>query len=307
MITVAGFNTAVDRSIRIDALLPGHVQRATHVTIHPSGKGLHVAQTIAALGEPVQLVGLINAVHRQRIGEHLQKRGVLFHGVEISGELRSNLALREASGRVTEILDPGMMIDASARQQLVDTLFRWVENSRCVVMSGSLPMGFPDDAYAQWVRMLDLPCLVDASGSALHHAADSGAHLLKPNRDEASELAGQPVTTIDDAVALAANLHARGISRPIVTLGEQGAVGFDGTDAWHASLVLDHHEHAVGSGDCFLAGVAVALARGGDLGDALRLGVACGAANAKHEEIGYVDRHLVDELYPQVRLQRLGG
>jgi tagatose 6-phosphate kinase len=304
MITVAGFNTAIDRSIRIDALQAGHVQRATSVTIHPSGKGLHVAQTIAALGEPVQLIGLVNPVHRQRISEHLEKRGVLFHGVEIPGELRSNLALHENSGRITEILDPGAVIDASARQRLVDTLFRWAENSRYVVMSGSLPLGFADDTYAQWVRALDLPCFVDASGSALHHAATSGAYLLKPNRDEASELAGHSVSTIDDAVALARSLHARGISRPIVTMGEQGAIGFDGTDAWHASLALDHHESTVGSGDCFLAGVTVALTRNGDLGDALRLGVACGAANAKNEEIGYASLEQISALLAQIRVRK---
>ena len=307
MITVAGFNTAIDRSISVDALVPGTVRRATRVDARLGGKGLHVAQTIAALGSAVQLIGLTDIFHRDHLTTHLRDRGVQFHGVERAAPLRCNLALREDDGRSTEILDPGSVIDATVRQQLLDTLFRCVENSRCVVLSGSLPPGFADDTYAELVRAIELPCLVDASGATLLKAAESGAHLLKPNRDEAGALAGQPVRSIDDAAALARSLHARGIARPVVTLGEQGAVGFDGSELWHASIEIERSGDAVGSGDCFLAGMAVELSRGGDLAEALLTAVACGAANTRHAEAGYVDRAVVDELRVQVRMKRIIG
>jgi len=62
MITVAGFNTALDKLVDVDALRPGAMQRASAVRVSFGGKGLHVAQTIAALGERVRLVGLVDAV-----------------------------------------------------------------------------------------------------------------------------------------------------------------------------------------------------------------------------------------------------
>ncbi|WP_346948400.1 PfkB family carbohydrate kinase, partial [Dyella sp.] len=119
MITVAGFNTAIDRLYTLDALEPGVVQRAAAVQAYPGGKGLHVAQTIAALGEPVQLVGLTDAFHRNLIARRMSERGVLFHGVEIPGELRHCLALRERGGRMTEVLDPGPLLQPRAQQQLL--------------------------------------------------------------------------------------------------------------------------------------------------------------------------------------------
>ncbi|MES2311720.1 MAG: PfkB family carbohydrate kinase, partial [Pseudomonadota bacterium] len=104
MITVIGFNTAIDRFIRLDTLRPGEVSRALDEQAYPGGKGLHVAQTIAALGERVQLVGLVDAAHRNMIGRQMCERGVLFHGIEIADNLRTCIALQDASGQITEIL-----------------------------------------------------------------------------------------------------------------------------------------------------------------------------------------------------------
>lgn len=310
MITVGGFNTAIDRLVTLDVLEPGTVQRATAVCSYPGGKGVHVAQTIAALGEPVQLVGLVDTMHRNFIARRMSERGVLFHGVETNGELRQCLALRERDGRISEVLDPGPLLSEAVRKQLLHTLWRAIDGSDAVVLSGSLPRGFEADTYAQIVRQAGgngLPCLVDASGEALRHVADAGAWLIKPNRDEAVQLAENAVDTVAQAAGLVRALHGRGTKRPVVTLGALGAVGFDGDSVWHASLPLRHSENTVGSGDCFLAGLAVAQQRGLPFDQALRLAVACGAANAMNEETGFVRRADVEALGARVEVRRQGA
>lgn len=308
MITVAGFNTAIDRLVTLEVLEPGTVQRAERVRGYPGGKGLHVAQTIAALGEPVQLVGLTDVMHRNFIARRMSERGVLFQGVEIPGELRQCLAVRERDGRITEVLDPGPLLSKAVREQLLYTLWRAVDSSDVVVLSGSLPRGFDADTYASIARQAGasgLPCLVDASGEVLRHVADASPYLIKPNRDEATQLAGQSLDTVEQAGALVRALFDRGIARPVVTLGALGAVGFDGDTVWHASLALTHCENTVGSGDCFLAALAVAQQRGLLLDGALRLAVACGAANAMNEETGFVERRVVESLLAEVRVVRV--
>ena len=54
-----------------------------------------------------------------------------------------------------------------------------------------------------------------------------------------------------------------------------------------------------------LAGMTVGIARGMPLDETLRLGVACGAANALAEETGYATRASVNALGPRVRVQRM--
>ena len=54
--------------------------------------------------------------------------------------------------------------------------------------------------------------------------------------------------------------------------------------------------NSVGSGDCFAAGLTLALQRGDGAAAALRLAVAAGAANATSPYNGEVDPALVVEL-----------
>lgn len=308
MIAVAGFNTAIDRFIRLDALRPGEVSRARDEQVYPGGKGLHVAQTIAALGERVQLVGLIDAAHRNLIGRRMSERGVLFHGVEITDSIRQCLALQDANGQITEILGQGPLLSGAQQAALLLDFRRSVDESELVVLSGSLPRGFPPTTYAKLVTQahdVGKRCLVDASGMAMQNALQAQPFLMKPNRDEIAELLGHPVDDVAAALAAAAELHRRGVAMPVVSMGALGAIAADVDGYWHAELTLDDVRNSVGSGDCLLAGIAVGLKRGMSLDQTLRLGVACGAANALAEETGFVERRTVEALLPRVRVQRL--
>jgi tagatose 6-phosphate kinase len=87
---------------------------------------------------------------------------------------------------------------------------------------------------------------------------------------------------------------------PVLSLGAAGAVAVSEGRAVHAWVSVPGSGHPVGSGDCLLGGVAVAIARGEGMEDMLRLGVACGAANTLSAETGWVRREDVDALRPRV-------
>lgn len=307
MITVVGINTAIDHLMRVDTLHLGEVNRTVHEQVLPGGKGLHVAQTIAALGEPVQLIGLIDAAHRNLTARRMSERGVLFHGVEIDAPLRHCIALQDADGQITEVLGQGPELGERDRTALLRAFRLALAESELVILSGSLPRGLAADTYAelaQQVHAAGKRCLVDASGEVLRQAVAARPFLLKPNRDEAEALFGRSMGDLGAAAAALRELHARGVAMPVLSLGAQGALGMDDSGVWHASVELEQVRNTVGSGDCFMAGMAVALQRGEPLQDALRLAVACGAANAAGEETGYVERRVVSALLERVRLQR---
>lgn len=306
MITVVGINTAIDHLMRVDTLHLGEVNRTVQEQMLPGGKGLHVAQTVAVLGEPVQLIGLIDAAHRNLTARRMSERGVLFHGVEIDAPLRHCIALQDADGQITEVLGQGPELGARDRTALLRAFRLALEESELVVLSGSLPRGLAANTYAelaQQVRAAGKRCLVDASGEVLRQAVAAQPFLLKPNRDEAEALFGRRVGDLDAAVAALRELHARGVTMPVLSLGAQGALGMDDTGVWHAAVELAQVRNTVGSGDCFMAGMVVALERDEPLPDALRLAVACGAANAMDVETGYVRPDQVEALLGQVRLR----
>ena len=282
MITVGGFNTSVDKTLELDLLRPGAVHRVRRVLSWPGGKGLHVALTVAALGEPVRLVGLIDAAHRCEFEDALGARGVAFTGVETKGALRTCLAVRDQGGaRITEILEPGPQVDTATREELCSRFLALARDSTLAVLSGSTPPGFHEGAYGDLVASLrdaNVRCLVDASEGLLRRAVEARPFLVKPNREEAEALSGE---TVEGPKAA-------------------GAVGLFEGRAVHAWVSMPGAAHPVGSGDCLLGGVTVGLARGDGLEDVLRLGVACGAANTLGVETGSVRREDVEALRPQV-------
>jgi len=306
VITVVGINTAIDHLMRVDALHLGEVNRTVHEQVLPGGKGLHVAQTIAALGESVQLIGLIDAAHRNLTARRMSERGVLFHGVEIDAPLRHCIALQDADGRITEVLGQGPQLGERDRAALQRAFRLALAESELVILSGSLPRGLPVDTYAelaQQVHAAGKRCLIDASGEVLRQAVAAQPFLLKPNRDEAEALFGRSVGDLDAAVTALRELAARGVAMPVLSLGAQGALGMDDSGVWHAAVELEQVRNTVGSGDCFLAGMAVAIRRREPLCEALRLAVACGAANAMDVETGYVRPDQVEALLGRVRVR----
>ena len=304
MITVGGFNTSLDKTLELDLLQPGAVHRVRRVLSWPGGKGLHVALTVAALGEPVRLVGLIDAAHRCEFEDALGARGVAFTGVETKDALRTCLALRDQDGaRITEILEPGPQVDTATREELCSRLLALARDSTLAVLSGSTPPGFHEGAYGDLVASLrdaNVRCLVDASGGLLRRAVEARPFLVKPNREEAEALSGETVEGPKAAARVARALAARGVAMPVVSLGAAGAVALFEGRAVHAWVSMPGAAHPVGSGDCLLGGVAVGLARGDGLEDVLRLGVACGAANTLGVETGWVRREDVEALRPRV-------
>ena len=76
----------------------------------------------------------------------------------------------------------------------------------------------------------------------------------------------------------------------VLTDGVAGAVGCDGSRVLRARGPGVRGAYPVGSGDAFLGGLVAALDRGADLADGLRLGMACGTANALVPGPGRLDR-----------------
>jgi 1-phosphofructokinase family hexose kinase len=310
MIAVAGFNSALDTIAETSAIRAGEVIRLSSVAAYPGGKGVHVAQTCGALGEAVRLVGLIDDGHQAMFERVLGERAVTFRGVKMAmaGRLRTCYAIRDACGRITELLESSPPIEPDTITQLERAFLNACDGASVAVLSGSLPSGSPASLYGKLIARLHnrvAHVIVDTSGHALEEALASGPAVVKPNREEAARLIGRELTTTDDAMHAVREIARRGSRAAIVSLGAAGAaVCWDGRLARidvPAQAATDG-AGAVGSGDCFVGGLTVALARSEPVDDALRLAAACGAANVLTREPGWCRLADVETLMREVRI-----
>jgi fructose-1-phosphate kinase PfkB-like protein len=131
--------------------------------------------------------------------------------------------------------------------------------------------------------------------------------FVKVNLHEAEELAGRSIRSEHDALHAVREIMREGAGSAAVTLGKEGVVWIDGADGleWFAQPPKLKCISSVGCGDATLAGFAVAARRGISGEKAIRLAVACGAANCSSEAPGRITRSRVQALLAQVHVKKM--
>jgi len=98
-------------------------------------------------------------------------------------------------------------------------------------------------------------------------------------------------------------VHDSGVNQVVVTRGREGALAVADSQFLRGVAPRVRAVSAVGSGDAFLAGVVLTLSKGGDMKEALRLGIASGTASVLFPGTELCRRREVDILMPRVRVQ----
>jgi 1-phosphofructokinase family hexose kinase len=306
VIVVGGFNTALDKFARIDVFEPGGVMRLRDVYTLPGGKGFHVALACATLGTPALLVGILDDGNRELFERALTQAGARFVWVTVSEPIRTCLALVDANGRTTELLEPGPEVSNRVAADLSDSLRREANQAQMVILSGSLPFGLPADTYATLIEQIGRDrVLLDSSGAALEQGIAAGPMLVKPNRQEAEHIVGFRIQSIADAARAAAAIGARGPRYVLVSLGSHGAVMWTSERTLHISGPQVPVRNSVGAGDCLLAGFATSMIRGCSFEQCARFAVACGTAKVGHPETGMLRAADVEDLVAAVNVTEL--
>lgn len=308
MILVINLNASVDKRYEMADVVKGTVMRAASVQNTPGGKGLHVANVATILGEDTLATGFLGGKSGEFIQEALGDYGIKNDFVAIGGETRSCLAIITADGVQTEILEPGPLVtteELSAFRAKYQTL---LAKAKVVVASGSMPKCVPTGFYGELVaeaKKAGKPFLLDTSGEALKEGIKSQPYFIKPNRDEIEALTGKKVTSPEEVKQEIKDFLAKGIELAVVSLGAEGSLAGYKDQFYKVTVPHIETKNPVGSGDSYVAGMAVGLERGLGITDCLKLAAACGTANAMEEESGFVRKATVEKLLPQIKVETI--
>lgn len=273
-IVTVTLNPAIDRTVWVDALVPGTTVRTADTRASFGGKGINVARGVARIGASVTALGLAGEDQASPIERYLESLGVPAHFIRTEGETRTNLKIIEqVNGRLTEINGSGAAVSSEHVDALERELLSVVdqEGVGVVVLAGSLPMGVDASVYARWTEILrdrqpNLRVLADTSDEALDHVARARPFFLKPNRVEAAGLTGRRIETDADAGEAARQILALGVQGVLLSLGAAGAVAGwrSEVERLPASPIVGPPgllQTTVGAGDAMVARVAVELAK----------------------------------------------
>ncbi len=299
-------NPALDITVSLDILRPGHVNRSHSQHSHAAGKGLNVAQVLADLGHSVTVGGFLGRDNIEPFEALIAWRGFADCFVRVPGETRSNIKLVEADGRVTDINGQGPEVDEAARVALLRRLEQVAAGHDAVVVAGSLPRGVD----AQWFHQLllqlkqqGLKIALDTSGEALRVGLQVGPWLVKPNTEELGEALGAKVDTAQAQRLAAERLLASGVEHVVVSQGEQGLSWFaHDRPPLHGRPPKVQVASTVGAGDSLVAGMVHGLLLDEPREHTLRRATAIAAQAVTQVGFGIRDREQLARLENAVQL-----
>lgn len=215
---------AIDATVRMDAWpTDGCVIKNAADTFAPGGKTVNVARWLAIRGAAVACGGLLGEDNAVMFEKELKKYGIGDRFVRIPGSTRVNemFVTPEGSFKVNRPADGGEYRGLGGLGSL--------EGFDVVIMSGSLPKGWPDDTYrhlAEAAKKAGAKVVLDASGKALVEGVKAHPDVIKPNAEECEPLVGFVPKTPEEFKRATAALKAF-CDYPIISDGGAGC-WFDG-------------------------------------------------------------------------------
>ncbi|MGD9300886.1 MAG: 1-phosphofructokinase family hexose kinase [Desulfobacterales bacterium] len=276
-------NPTIDRSTRIDRVVPERKLRCEAPRYEPGGGGLNVSRAIRKLGGKSTAIYTSGGPHGQMLEKLLDREGIDHRPVSISDRTRESFTVFEnTTGQQYRFSTPGPTLKEAEWMRCLDELFAIDQRPDYLVASGSLPPGAPDDFYARLARFAKeagARMILDATANPFTLAVREGVFMIKPNLREFRALAEKDITDEGQQEELARQIVDSGQSEVVVvTLGSAGAllVWQEGSTQLRAPTVPI--ESKVGAGDSTVAGIVLGLSQGESLLDAVKFGLASGAA-----------------------------
>jgi 1-phosphofructokinase/tagatose 6-phosphate kinase len=273
------------------------------------GKGVNIARTLKALGQPVIATGFAGGATGTHIVEQLTEESILNDFVRIRDESRTNTSVLDpTTGEQTEINERGPSVSEREIELFRDKLLYLARGAAIVVFAGSLPRGVEPDIYAALIRDLErmeVTTVVDTDGEPLRQAVRAEPDVVSPNVLEAEELVGHEFAGEEDRSLAVVEIAALGPHEAIMTLpdGCFAQVLVDGQRRLKRARIEPREPIAKrGSGDAFLAGYLAARYEGRAADQCLRFGVACGAESTARLGAGLIDAREARRLMGDVEL-----
>lgn len=311
----------LQRSVVIDTLIPGEVNRLRSVVVDVAGKGVNACRVLQRLG-----IDALCLAQGGSNGDELMAladaEGLKLRLIASVGTLRTCTSIIETSSltgrRVTELVEPSSAVDESCAATMSETVRALLPTASALIIAGSQAPGYPPHYQAQLAslaRQADVPVVADLQGPALIEVLAKRPALVKINLaefvatfladrfqgGEHSGMLAQPVLA-EDVTAAIAQISRDYATSFVLTRGANSIVlARDGELRVVAVMPLAASEvvSPIGSGDSFLAGMLAQLLQAGvtnwdrlsldDLEDATALATACAQSNARTARPGFLE------------------
>ena len=300
MIYTLTLNPSIDYIVHLNKFVSGITNRTTSEEYYIGGKGINVSCILSELGIKSTALGFTAGFTGDAIEKGLQEQGICAEFIRLKNGI-SRINIKVKADKESEINCQGPHIEQDEFEKLL-SLTDEIKDGDTIVLAGSIPKTVADDTYERILKRLkdkNIRIVVDATKKLLVNCLKYKPFLIKPNKQEISEIFSAKIESEEDIKSYAKELRKMGARNVIVSLGGEGAVLFaENGNIYKAGIVKDKVRNTVGSGDSMVAGFIAGYEKTGDYAYALKLGTACGNATAFSS--GLAKREKIDEVFSKI-------
>lgn len=281
------------------------------IHIHAGGQGVWQARMVRALRADVTLCATFAGETGKVLQHLLDDEGIRFVAVKRAGRGAAYIHDRRDGERQQIIETAGDPLSRHDLDELYGITLREGIESDVVLLSGPAGDGvISPDVYrrlAADLREHDCTVIIDLAGDRLDAALEGGVDVVKVSHEEL--LADGRITddTVDEILAAMRRLRSDGAGTVIVTRAANPLLLLTGDDVKQVSSPKMEIVDTRGAGDSFTAAMAVALARGLSIEQAVALGASAGALNVTRHGLGTGDFDAIHKFSSRVKIGSVGA
>jgi len=311
MIISVSMNPSVDKILNIPEFKAGFLNRIQSTSVTAGGKGINVANVLAAFTKDVVLTGFVGDSNNEIIDEctsNLADLGICVDFVKIHGRTRTNIKIIEDSSRLTEINEPGFQVTPEDINLLNGKLLSYAKPGNIFILTGSLPNGLDSNYYGELIKTLKekgAKVFVDTDGEPLKKAIPFAPNMIKPNQDEILALFSEKNVSEKSLINMGKKLCSDGIETVIISRGSLGSLFITQGKVLKCDALPMEIRSSVGAGDSMIAAYAYAESMEIPFEEGIKLSVAAASHTVTLGTPYLTDKTEVEKLIEKVVLKTL--
>lgn len=250
---------------------PGETILGGEFLMNAGGKGANQAVAAARLGGRVFFAGKVGSdIFGENAIKNIKNEGIDASGISTDPEAASGVAqiIVDKKGENSIVVAPGANLKLNRDD--IDNAENQITQADILLIQLEIPVDTIIYAAKKAHKLGKKVILNPAPATELPDELFTYLYMITPNESETELLTGISVTDEPSAAEAAKVLKKRGVENIIITMGSKGAFIF--TDEMQ-KIIPAYNVKAVdttAAGDCFNGALAVAIAAGTDLEEAVR-------------------------------------
>ncbi|WP_100614397.1 1-phosphofructokinase family hexose kinase [Confluentibacter citreus] len=294
-------NPALDKSAKVDGLVPDQKLQCHSIGYQPGGGGINVSRVLNRLNEQTRCIFTSGGDTGKNLNELLLKEGINPETMSVKAWTRENLSIVDTKTNFQYRFGmPSHGLQDVELVELKSVLDKCLSNGDMLVLSGSLPPNVATDYYAtliQYVSNKNIRIVIDTSGPALAEALKEKVFLVKPNQKELAQWAGKEFLSSMEQEAFALDRVKSGnATYVVVSLGARGAFMASKDGIVYQSTPSVSVKSTIGAGDSMVAGLIYGIKNDFLVKDILKWGVVCGVATTMNEGTNLASKSHIDNV-----------